>query len=425
MTGLLWLAPVRMPAQGTAAPSGEKQPEWKDRAEYDLYDAITKDTNPKSRLEKLQQWEKQYATTEWIKARRQLFLTTYVALSQPKEAVGIAKQILADNPKDFSGLYYTMLCTRPLAGRNAPPDVLDQGEKAANAILANIDTPPPNVTPADWDKARKDVENLAHGNLAWIAVQRKNWDAAEGESQKSLQLNPNNGEAMSFLGTALASQKNPQKMPAALFYFARAATYEGAGALDPDSRKRIMEYVQRAYKTFHGGNDGFDALMAAAKSSPTPPADFKIEDAKTIQDRKDKEAAEAAAKNPELTLWKNIKAELTGPNGASYFESSMKGAAVPTLKGKVVSLQPAVKPKTIVMALEDGTTADATLKFEAALPGKVEPGTELSFEGVPDSYTASPFMVVFNVDKDTLHGWTGKNAPAAPVRRRPNATSKK
>jgi hypothetical protein len=128
-----------------------------------------------------------------------------------------------------------------------------------------------------------------------------------------------------------------------------------------------------------------------------------IEDAKTIADRQDKADAEAAAKNPELTLWKNLKAALTGPDGAKYFETSMKGTAVPTLKGKVVSMTPALKPKTIVMALEDGTTPDATLKFETPLAGKVDVGTELSFEGVPASYTTSPFMVVFAVEKDKLH----------------------
>jgi len=136
-------------------------------------------------------------------------------------------------------------------------------------------------------------------------------------------------------------------------------------------------------------------------------------------------AADAAAKNPELTLWKTLKAELTGANGSTYFESGMKGTLLPTLKGKVVSMTPAVgKPKTVMMALEDGTTADATLKFEAALPGKVDIGTELSFEGVPQSYTASPYMVVFAVDKDKLHGWTGKNAPAAPVHHRAKPAAK-
>jgi len=77
-----------------------------------------------------------------------------------------------------------------------------------------------------------------------------------------------------------------------------------------------------------------------------------------------------------------------------------------------------VKPKTILLAMEDKTnnttTADATLKFEMPLAGKVDEGTELTFQGVADSYTANPFMVVFTVEKEKLHGWTGKNE-AAPV----------
>jgi hypothetical protein len=66
-----------------------------------------------------------------------------------------------------------------------------------------------------------------------------------------------------------------------------------------------------------------------------------------------------------------------------------------------------------VLALEDGTTGDATLKFEMPLPGKVDAGTELTFEGQAESYTTSPFMVVFAVEKEDLHGWTGKNAAPA------------
>ena len=55
-------------------------------------------------------------------------------------------------------------------------------------------------------------------------MQRKNWDSAEGEFQKTLRLDPNNGETAYFMGTVIASEKNPQMMSAALFYFARAAT---------------------------------------------------------------------------------------------------------------------------------------------------------------------------------------------------------
>jgi tetratricopeptide (TPR) repeat protein len=425
ITGLLGLAPMRMRAQATAPSSQEPQKNWKDRAEYDLYDAITKDTNPKTRLEKLQQWEKQYPQTEWIKERRTLFLTTYFALGQAKDAVAIAKQILAEDPKNFSALYIIVTFTQALAGNTPTPDVLDQGEKTAKTLLENIDATPPNFTPETWKSQRPQVENLAHTTLGWIAMQKKNWQASEDEFQKSLKIDPNSGQVDYYMGTAIASEKDVKKMPAALFYFARAATYDGTGALNPQGRQQVLDYVKRAYKGYHGNDQDFDKLIAAAKSAPIPPPDFSIKSATEIAQAEQQNEEEWNKSHPQEAMWKGIKEALIGPDGGNYFNSSMKDAQLPTFKGKVVKLEPATKPKTILVAMEDGksdgTTADATLKFEMALPGSVEPGTELTFEGVPESFTPSPLMVVFNVDKDKLHGWTGKNAPAAPARKRPAA----
>ena len=418
--GMLGLAPVRMLGQAAPPSSAEPQKNWKDRAEYDLYDALSKDTNPKTRLEKLQQWEKGYPQTDYAKERRILFLTTAFALGQPKETAEAAKQVLADDAKNFIALYALVSFTRPLAGNNPTPEVLDQGDKAANALLADINTTPPNVTDDQWKAQKPQVEELGHTTLGWIAMQKKNWQASEAEFQKSLALNPNNGELDYFMGTDIASEKDPAKMPTALFYFARAATYEGQGALNPAGRTQVMQYVQRAYKGYHGSDADFNKLIAAAKAAPMPPADFSIKSAVDIAKAEQANEEDWAKNHPQEALWKNIKMTLGGPEGANYFNSSMKEAKLPALKGKVVKLDPETKPKEIQIAVDDGsgnaTMADATLKFEMALPGKVDPGTELTFEGVPQSYTASPFMVVFDVEKEDLHGWTGKNAPA-PVRR--------
>lgn len=425
--GMLCLAPMRMSGQSGTPPAQAPQKNWKDRAEYDLYDAISKDTNAKTRLDKLQQWEKQYPQTEWLVERKTLLVTTHAQLNQPKETTEAAKQLLADDPKNFTALYYTMYFTQPLYGQSQSPDALDQGEKASNTILSSIDTPPPNVAPEQWAKLRPDIELLAHVNLGFIGMTRKNWDAAEAEFGKSLKLNPNNGQVDYWMGFVISSAKKVERIPTALFYFARAGTYEGQGALDATARAKAVDYVKRQYKNYHGSEDGLNDLMAAAKSSPAPPADFdsKIESASVIEKRKFANEEEWTKAHPQEALWKSVKAALTGADGAAYFSSNMKDSQVPTLKAKVVSLQPALKPKAILVAVQDGTnnsdTADATLKFEAPLPGKVEAGTELTFEGVPESYTASPLMVVFNVDKDKLHGWTGKNAPAAPVHHKPRA----
>lgn len=430
MTGLFSMTPLRMFGQATPPSSDKPQKNWKDRAEYDLYNSIAMDTNMKTRLDKLKQWQMQYPMTDYANERRILFLTTYLALGDAKNATEAAKAVLMDNPNNFIALYAIVSSTQALAGANPAPDVLDQGEKAANALLA-IDSPPENVTAAQWQAQKPQIQELAYRTIGWIEMQKKNWQASEAAFQKCLAINPNNGEVDYFLGTDIASEKDPAKMPAALFYFARAATYDGQGSLNATGRQQVMAYVQKAYKGFHGSDTDFNQLIAAAKASPMPPAGFTIKNAVDIAQAEQANEEQWAKDHPQEALWKNIKMTLAGQDGANYFNSSMKDAKLPTLKGKVVKLDPETKPKEIELAVDDGsgnaTTADATLKFEMPLPGKVEPGTELTFEGVPESYTASPFMVVFNVDKDDLHGWTGKNAPPAhrPAKKKTSASVQK
>jgi hypothetical protein len=424
---MLGPVPARMFGQAAAPSSATPQKNWKDRAEYDLFESITQDNNPKTKLEKLQQWESKYPTTEWINERQTLFLTTYAASNDAKGAVAEAKKILAGNPKDFTALYYIMYFTIPLYAQSQTPDTLNDGEMAAKAVLDNLGTPPPNVKAEDWDKLKPQLELLAHRNLGWITMQRMSWDAAEAEFQKTLMLSPNDAQVDYWMGTVIASEKKLDKLPAAMFYFVRAATYQGQGALAPDAQKTAMTYVQKQYKNFHGSDEGFNDLVAAAKANPAPPAGFSIKNANEIAQASAADEDKYNSTHPSEALWASLKMALTGPEGAMYFDMNMKGAAIPTpLKGRVIKLEPAVKPKTILLAMEDKTnnttTADATIKLEMPLPGKVDEGTELTFEGVAESYTANPFMVVFTVEKDKLHGWTGKNEAAPVHHRRPAAT---
>ena len=67
-----------------------------------------------------------------------------------------------------------------------------------------------------------------------------------------------------------------------------------------------------------------------------------------------------------------------------------------------------VKPKELVLAI-DNSAGDVTLKLDGALPGKMEPGGEIEFEGIAKSFTKDPFMVTFDTERTKLSGWTGKN----------------
>src|ERR1700733_3765785 len=66
ITSVFGLAPLRMMAQ-EPAPAAAQGPQWKNQAEFDLYTAISKETDPKVKLQKLQQWEKEFPDSAFAK----------------------------------------------------------------------------------------------------------------------------------------------------------------------------------------------------------------------------------------------------------------------------------------------------------------------------------------------------------------------
>jgi tetratricopeptide (TPR) repeat protein len=426
VTGIMALAPMGLRAQGDKPPA-KAEPQWKDRAEYDLADAIAKDTNPQTKLEKLNEWKAKYPATDFLAIRQRNFLRAYADARRVEEALNTAKEILATDPNDFYGIYYTAFETPLLAGTKPTEDQLSAAEKASNAILSEPPKPT-EVADADWSQIKSAAQSIAHKTLGWVALQRNQYDNAEAEIKKVLAATPNDSEVSFWLGIAILRQQKTDRYPEAFYDYARAAAYDGPGSLAPPGRATVKAQLQGFYTKFHGSAEGLEALLELAKNSPTPPPDFKIlstVDQGKIDEEKGKQEDVA---HPDLAIWRNIKAALQAPEGAAYFAEHMKDVTLPggyngvqKFKGKVISMQPALKPRTVVIGVENGSMADAKLKFETPLTGKVELGTELAFSGRPESFTAAPFQIVFNVDKKDLEGWTGTNpkpVTRTPVRRR-------
>lgn len=175
---------------------------------------------------------------------------------------------------------------------------------------------------------------------------------------------------------------------------------------------------------FHGNPDGADKVLAAAKTSAVPPADFKIEGAGDIAQKEAGEIQKRMDSDPAFKLWYTIKTNLTGDQGSQFFDKSVKETEIPggaegvkNFTGTVISVDPPDRPTKIVLGVEDPTKPDATLTFSEPLPpNAVNVGAKLEFSGVADSYTASPFMLVF---KDpTLPGVKTTTPKRAPARRR-------
>ena len=407
---------------------------WKDTQEYNLYTEIVKpEATPAARLQNLEKWKSGYPQSEYGDTRLKIYLVTYQQMNNHRAAFDTAMEILKTEPNDATSIQEILGYVRALMPQavNAPLSAqnkadLETTEKVARALLANpdavygADKKPQGVADDAWAKTKPTMVNFAQFTLGYVGATQKDSAKAQGELTKTLQADSSNAQASYMLaGVLLAQQKeHPEQMPLALFEYARAATYDGPGALDATTRKSIDAFLAKAYATYHGSAQGLDQVKTLAKASAMPPADFKIKSTVDIA-KKDEEKRQAAAKeNPMLAFWNDIKEGLTGDGSVAYWDA-MKDAGLPgghegvmKFKGKLVSATPETRPKELTLAV-GGDMPDVTLKLEEPLPGKMEPGGEISFSGAAKEFSKAPFMVTFEVDKEDIEGWTGKGAAGA------------
>jgi hypothetical protein len=413
----------------------EPKKDWKGQEEYNLFQNYQK-ADPKGKIEALDKWKAAFPASDFADEREEQYLIIYQQMNMNRQAFDKAAEILKTRPNHF----YSLSAIERLVYTLPPPQTsadLDTAERVSKYLLDNLDTvfapanKPADVKDADWATYKPAMKNAAQATLAWVYVQRKDHANAEIELTKYLHLDPTQASTSLTLGGELLAQHpepglagtfHPNKIPLGLYQFAHAATYDGQNSLPEAARKQALDYVTKTYTKYHGSNEGLEKLLVLAKNSPFPPEGFSIESTHDIAVKQAAAEEDFIKAHPDLGLWQTaIKDPLTKDGGDAYFEMRVKDNLLPggangvaKFKGKIISMTPATKPKQIVLALEQPNVPDVTLELSQALPGKMEAGEELQFEGVAKSYTKQPFMVVFEVEPKQIDGWTGKNA--APAR---------
>jgi hypothetical protein len=409
----IFTAVVLTGAPQAAAPQEKKM---KDQAEYDIYDAAGKDllaNNGTKAIDDLNTWKQKYPTSDFKNDGEYMYVQAYQINKQFDKVLDKTKELMGQNldsmfpdPKSGPQLVVKILYAAVMAIQQIPnptPDQLAIGSQAAHQIL-DYSRKPEGVADSDWTTARNALNTAAKDALYQIAlvpgrqaVAQKDCPAAEAAWTKVLGDYPGN----TVISWQLASAYNCEKKPfLALYEYARAVAVDPSLGKSMDPTKSAT-FVKKTYTTLHGSDEGYDALLAQAKNSPLPPADFKI----VTDDEIKIAAAEKFAKdNPELAVWKNIKDNLVS-QGAPFFDN-MKGAELPQLLGIIADAKPACRSKILTLYVPSpentAKTPEITIKLETALTGKPEIGSTIKFVAVGDSFTASPFMLTLTAEKDKL-----------------------
>jgi tetratricopeptide (TPR) repeat protein len=392
--------PAAAPAQGAATPSqpaaqSNAAPVIKDPAEYNAYVSAYSQKDPAAQISGLEAFLTQYPNSIMKAQALEILMSAYQQTGNPKVA-DAAQRLLALSPDNVKALVVLAFNER-YAQKWA--DAKQHAEHALEVLPKW--TKPDGVPQADFDKQKSSFVTIMNSVAGFAALQLKDYADAQKYLRAAVEADPNNVDNVYALATALLPPSTPPDPVIGLFFIARAVNLAPATAKDT-----IKNFGHNRYVRYHGGEDGWNELLAQTATTPLPPAGFTIKPAPTpaeqahkmVQDTVDSEG-KLHPEKMDFATWEFILSSGAQADQDAVW-NAIKGVAV-AMNGTVIGTTPT---EFMIAGSEDdieAKKADITLKFEDKVPLKMIPkdGASFDFAGEPASYTPNPFMMTMEKGK--------------------------
>jgi tetratricopeptide (TPR) repeat protein len=415
------------PAQGQpAAPAGQaaapasQAPVIKDPAEYNAYVAAVQAKDANAKISGLEAFVAQYPNSVMKNQALEILMGTYQQANNPKKTVETAQKLVTSDSCNERGLALLAYFDRVMA-QNGDPNAkqeLADGKKYGQQGLDCL----PKVTDQELLKSKPQMEGIFHSAIGISDMQDKDYAGAIENLKPAVEGNPQDFSVVYPLALAYwpdpKTPTTPENSLNSIWYAARASVVAPAQA-----QTQIEKYARSLYVRYHGGDDGWPDVLAAAKAAPKPSTDLAtlIKPAPTPADQAHKMVQDTTPDKMDFATW-----EFVLTNGSQADQDTVWNA----IKGKAVQMVGTVistEPDTVMVAGSsddiDAKKADITLKFEEKIPTRMVPkegDDKFQFQGEPASYTSNPFMMV--MEKGQLLRAAKPAAPAhRPAARKPAA----
>jgi hypothetical protein len=407
-------------AQTPAAPGGQPAPqkkEIKDPAEYNAYVGAIQQQDPNAKISGLEAFVTQYPNSVMKEDALEALMGAYQQTNNGAKMNDAAQRVLQANPCNLRALALLSYTKRAMAEANQSPqqnlaDGAQYGEKGLQCLQTA--QKPAEVSDADWDKLKKQTSVIFNGVVGINALQGKNYAKAQQNLRASAEGDPTNLRDIYPLALAYLTATPPDQVNG-LFYIARAA---GLAAGSP-AAAQIEGYGKKQYTKYHGSDQGWTDVLAQAKANPAPPAGFTIK--QYVPPTPAEQAADLVkTKQPKEMSFAEWELVLSAgkPEDADKVWNAIKGVSL-QMEGQVVKASPTRLEIAGSQDDIDQKRADIILEMGGTIPAKLMPkeGATLDFEGTPDSYVPSPFVMTMN--KGSLLTKAAPPTKKPPVHHRP------
>jgi hypothetical protein len=386
--------PATPPAQGqAAAPAGQAAaPVIKDPAEYNAYVGAIQQSDANAKISGLEAFITQYPNSVMKNQALEILMGTYQQAGNAKKTMDTATKLVTADTCNVRALALLAYFDRVMAQGGDPnaTQLLADGKKYGQQGLDCLPkfNKPDGTSDADFQKTKDQMTGIFHAAIGIACLQAKDNACAVTNLKPAVDASPDTQKDFSLvypLALAYLGQTPPDSQNG-IWYAARAAA-----VAPPAAQAQIEKYARSQYIKFHGGDDGWAELLAAAKANGPQVA------IKPAPSPADQVHAMVTSKKPEEMNFAEWQFVFT--NGSQEDQdlvwNAIKGKAV-QMNGTVISTTPTEFQIAGSSDDIDAKKADITLKFEDKVPVRLIPkdGASLDFQGEPSSYTPNPFMMV-------------------------------
>ena len=386
-------APGQQPAPGQAAAPAQQKKEIKDPAEYNAYMAAVNSQDPNQKASALESFLQTYPNSVIKEDALELLMKTYQQAGNAPKMQEAGQRLLQVNPNNLTALALMsyMDRMRALGGDPNAGQLLTEAGQMGEKGLQQLQTAPKpeGYSDADWAKMKDSFKSIFSAGVGNNALNQKNYQQAVPMLLEAVKANPNDYITTYQLAVAYLEQK--PAVVDGLFWGTKAVGL--AQQQNPQAAAAFQKYVRAKYIRYHGGEDGFDALLKDAAGQPTIPQGFTVAPAPSPADQA---AQMCQQKTPDKMGFGEWEFIFTSGNQqcSDTVWNAIKGKAL-QMQGKVISASPTVLNIAATEDAINANQAEIELTMVAAIPTKLQPkpGTTIVFEGTPVSYTPNPFLV--------------------------------
>jgi tetratricopeptide (TPR) repeat protein len=393
-------------------------------AEYNAYNSAITQTDPKAKAAALEAYLTAYPQSSVKAAVLEQLMLAYSAFD-PTKTLDAADRLLQVDPNNLRALTFETYFR--LTAANGDQAALDKAADYAQKGLSA--SKPTEMSAADFNTLQTQAKPVFYRAMAMAALNKKDAATAITNFKQELHAVPEADTTKPgpllqdtyFLGLAYLQSTPPDLLNCA-WYVSRFVAF----APEP-YKTQMMPTAKYCYKRYHGADDGYDAVLAAAQKTLDPPAGFSIKPAPKPEDMAhDLVTSTPEADLPKLAISDREFVLANGkPEDADKVWNTMKGKSVSIPDALVIESSPtvikvavsddAIQSKTSdftfnIKAPEEKLPPAAAKKLADEITAATAVGQKVTLSGTFDSYTPKPLMIIMSDGAVVLP----KKTPAKP-----------